>query len=164
MTAFTLKLIAFLTMLIDHATACLVDVARIGNVSNTLYFTLRGIGRIAFPIFCFLIVEGAVHTKSKWRYALRILIFAFISEIPFDVALFGSFIKLSAQNVDFTLLIGLGVVCYMMWAATWKGKLCYLGLASTVLVVGAGALLAKFLCTDYLRDSLSQSYCLNREG
>lgn len=50
---------------------------------------MRGIGRIAFPIFIFQIIEGVRHTDHPWRYLSRIAVLAVISEVPFDLALFG---------------------------------------------------------------------------
>ena len=98
---FTLKLIAIITMTIDH----------IGYIfiphGTTQYMIFRGIGRIAFPIFCFLIVEGFHHTKSPLNYLIRLLMFALISEIPFDLAFSNTLINWQFQNVFFTLAIGL---------------------------------------------------------
>ena len=109
-----LKLIAVLCMTIDHAAAILwpvIDVMRIpftiwGKVIN-LYWIMRKIGRLAFPIFCFLISEGYVHTKNKAQYGLRLLLFAIISEIPFNLLHGNAFFDLSGQNVFFTLFFGL---------------------------------------------------------
>lgn len=101
-SSFTLKLIAILTMLIDHSAAVFLGSA---------ISVPRLIGRIAFPIFAFMIAEGAARTHSVKKYALRLFVFALISEIPFDLALMGtSFsqpIELSHQNVFFTLTLGL---------------------------------------------------------
>ena len=78
LTGSTLKWIAIVTMLIDHTGAAVLEKMLIsgkyGEVSaaNPLYQTdmvLRGIGRLAFPIFCFLLVEGFLHTKNVWKYA-----------------------------------------------------------------------------------------------
>ena len=74
---------------------------------TTTYMVFRCIGRIAFPIFCFLIVEGFHHTKSPINYLIRLLIFALISEVPFDLAFFNNIFDIRHQNVFFTLAIGL---------------------------------------------------------
>ena len=119
-SACTLKVIAIITMLIDHVAAALILRALVyANTSGsfvtsenydawyTIYYVMRGIGRMAFPVFCFFIVEGFQHTRSVPKYALRLLIFAIISEVPFDVALYHSWFSLSYNNVYFTLLLGL---------------------------------------------------------
>jgi hypothetical protein len=82
MTTFTLKLIAIIAMLIDHIGAIFIP----GN--TVLYLIFRSIGRIAFPIFVFLIVEGFYHTSNIKRYLMRLGLFALISEIPFDLAFY----------------------------------------------------------------------------
>lgn len=94
-----LKAIACLSMLLDHIGAVFVP----GYYS---YYLLRMVGRIAFPIYCFLLVEGAHHTRNPRRYALRLALGAAISEIPFDLTFFGG-VTLAHQNVMFTLLLGL---------------------------------------------------------
>lgn len=81
----TLKIIAMLSMLIDHIAAVLVD----SRAYPELYGAMREIGRLAFPVFCFLIVEGYFNTKNVKKYVGRLLIFGVISEIPFDLAIFG---------------------------------------------------------------------------
>lgn len=116
----TLKLIALVTMLIDHIGAVVVirmiyeNAAKLGMVGmvpyDNLYVTynaLRDIGRFAFPIYCFLLVEGFQRTRSKTKYALRLGVFALVSEIPFDLALSSSVLEFEYQNVFFTLLFGL---------------------------------------------------------
>lgn len=116
----TLKLIAILTMFIDHAGATVIlaivnhpyitaDASRLA-LWRDIYRISRQIGRIAFPIFCFLLVEGFVHTRNVKKYAARLFLFALISEIPFDLALKGNWYYPDKQNVYFTLLIGLLVL------------------------------------------------------
>ena len=89
-----LKIIACLTMLNDHIGAVLVP-----------SMGLRIIGRMAFPIYCFLLAEGMAHTKNVKKYGLRLAIGAMLAEIPFDLALFGG-ITWMHQSVMLTLLLG----------------------------------------------------------
>lgn len=106
MSTFILKCIAVVTMLIDHIGVTLVDV----NANPQLYLILRGIGRIAFPIFAFLLVEGFFHTSNVKKYVIRLFIFALISEIPFDMMVMkfnGAKSPWELQNIFFTLLFGM---------------------------------------------------------
>ncbi len=149
----TLKSIAIVTMLIDHiGAAVLARLLIIGNGSEFLYqtyLTMRTIGRIAFPIFCFLLVEGFEHTRDRKMYALRLLVFALISEIPFDLAFSGSVIDFSYQNVFFTLFIGL--ITMMTFHAVeekieWNP---FLRGAVLAAVLFAGMVIAYLMRTDY---------------
>ena len=104
----TLKIIAIVTMLIDHIAAVVLDgyLQKVGfyerminmfvlaptetTMTKVIYIVdmmMRLIGRLGFPLFCFLLVEGFYFTKSRTRYAFRLFLFALISEIPFDLAL-----------------------------------------------------------------------------
>ena len=74
------KIIALVTMLIDH-----IGYIMYGHIDTGVYNVLRGIGRISFPLFAFLIAEGFFYTKDEKKYLLRIMSFAFISEIPFNM-------------------------------------------------------------------------------
>ncbi len=115
-----LKRIAIITMFIDHAGATVVSYLRmhyatlftadqLADLAN-LYTIMRRIGRLAFPIFCFFIVEGYFHTRNVRRYALRLFALALISEFPFDYALHYGQPLMRKQNVYWTLLIGLLVI------------------------------------------------------
>lgn len=141
----TLKLIAIVTMFIDH----LGVVAFETHLDEYMipYYAMRLIGRLAFPIYCFLLVEGFCHTRDVKKYALRLLLFAFISEIPFDLAFNRQMFYWRYQNVFFTLFIGLTVIALMHHAKeVFKGLMRFL-VECAVLI--AGIMLAQLLYTDY---------------
>lgn len=106
-----LKLMAVVTMLIDHTASVLLRnnttvLFTLAGHSLDLYTLLRWIGRISFPIFAFLIVEGFLHTRDVKKYARNLFLFALISEIPWNLEHSGRLLY-SSQNVMFTLLLGL---------------------------------------------------------
>lgn len=164
-----LKIIACVTMFIDHAGYALVYQALVGDranfdaegklIHNGLFFiykTMQGIGRIAFPIFIFMLIEGYFHTHDRWKYLLRIGIFALVSEVPFDVSFYltqremleGKFIEFANQNVFFTLFIGLFAVILIDTLIGLKLDIMLKGLL--VLGIGGGlAYLGHVTKTDY---------------
>lgn len=163
-----LKWFAVLIMLVDHIGACLLEVFVLnyygvsplaGRIDN-LYFwlsldsVLRGIGRAAFPIFCFLLVEGAVHTRSPRKYLLRLTSFALISEIPFDLALHNQPFYWGTQNVFFTLLAGLLVIQAFQRSPgqEWRGMLALavLGAAAELCGTDYGAIGVAVIAVMYL--------------
>ena len=155
-----LKTIACITMLIDHIGASCIEAGiltpglDIGTLSRDnlsayplyrLDMVLRSTGRLAFPIFCFLLVEGFVHTHDVKKYVRRLFLFALISEVPFDLAFFRTPFALDHQNVYWTLALGVLAMAGLKHfekpdgSASWKGLLCV-----------AGCTLAALLaCTDY---------------
>lgn len=131
-----LKFLALFFMLLDHMWATIIP----GNQ------WLTNIGRMAFPIFAFKIVEGFYHTSNFKRYAQRLFLFALISEIPFNLFLTESFIYPFHQNVMFTLLLGLLVIKVLDIACrekTWQR-----GLLALVTLI-ALSLLATLTMVDY---------------
>lgn len=102
-----LKILAAVCMFIDH-----LDYLVLNSFPRTIlcHNLCRGVGRISFPIFCFLLTEGFAHTSNRSRYTARLCVFAVLSELPYDLAFSPTFSFLHAQNVLFTLLIGLLVL------------------------------------------------------
>ncbi len=103
-----LKIIAVIAMFLDHLAAtvlvrCLVTGVFWDQAAwYEVYQVMRNIGRVAFPIYCFLLVEGFIHTSDRRKYALRLFLFALISEIPFDLAFNAQVLEFGYQNVFFT--------------------------------------------------------------
>ena len=145
-----LKLIACVSVLLDHIGAVVVmacfENAAVANkgLLLDLYEMLRMIGRLAFPIYCFLLVEGHVHTHSSMRYGLRLLLAALLSEIPYDLAIFGG-INWHHQNVMVTLLLG-----FLMLEAMKKCS----KPAQKLLIIAPFAVLANLLNVDYGADGI----------
>ena len=94
-SAAMLHIIAMTFMLMDHLWATLLPAQD----------WLTCVGRLAFPIFAFMAVEGYFHTHSFKKYILRLLLFAVLSEIPFDLMYGGTWFYPVHQNVILTLLI-----------------------------------------------------------
>lgn len=151
-----MKWIAVVSMAIDHVGAGIVEPyvlnTRGGSPLGDMFLekwdeilavdqVLRYIGRLAFPIFCFLLVEGFLHTRDVKKYAGRLALFALVSEIPFDMALRVDPFYWKYQNVFFTLLIGL----LSIWFMRSHGD----RLSARVAGLIVGAALAEMLHTDY---------------
>ena len=106
-----LKRIACLSMLVDHLGASLLEngLFRCSAIDPRLVGLdqlLRLVGRLAFPIYCFLLVEGFVHTHNVKGYLGRLVLFGLLSEVPFDLAFFRTPFYPGAQNVYWTLALG----------------------------------------------------------
>ena len=113
-----LKLLAVLLMLVDHLAAFWwrtwpefqTALFTVGSRAVTPYMLMRMVGRLAFPLFAFLIVEGFLHTRNRKRYGINLAVFAVLSEIPWNLVHTGSLLCPS-QNVFFTLLLGYLGLC-----------------------------------------------------
>jgi hypothetical protein len=105
MSIFIIKIIAVVTMVLDHIKYA---------IPQTNNFITQYFGRISYPLFAFVFVEGYLHTSNKKKYAIRLFIFAIISQIPF--MLFRSLIGKNSWkmlNIMFTLLLGfIGIFIY----------------------------------------------------
>ena len=133
----TLKIIAIVSMVIDHCAYFLMD------NDTVLYEAMRCVGRIAFPVFAFLIAEGFAYTHNRKRYFVQLLAFAIVSEVPWYL-LNGAD---GTHNVMFTLALGvvalailekmkengilcgvaiLSIACFATWSGVdyeWRGIL-----------------------------------------
>lgn len=185
-SSYHLKLIALFTMLMDHIAAVVVIrvfyasyrvtasmqlsenigdkiivwVADNQNLVYSIYEWMRYIGRMSFPIYCFLLVEGFLHTRNVAKYAGRLAVFALISEIPFDLALEGNWWSLEYSNVFFTLLLGLLTVWalsyiekfFVYWQEKQReeivGRILTV-LAGVIVIAGLGAFAEFVLFSDY---------------
>ena len=128
----SLKVIAMISMVIDHVALYLME------HGTVLYETMRYVGRIAFPVFAFLIAEGFIHTRSRYRYFFTLLGFAVISEIPWYL-LNGAD---GTHNVMFTLALG---VATLMVLENLLQRCMVLGFLWTLGMAG----LASWLGVDY---------------
>ncbi len=153
LTGSALKWTALISMLIDHFTAVFYAGSRLARrplMGYGTYLSLRIVGRVAFPIYCFLLVEGYCHTRNVKKYLLRLGLFGIVSEVPFDLAFNRSYVNWSYQNVYFTLFLGL--IALWLWDLCTKKdpKTCgfwrvFLGLGA----IAGCALIAHYGETDY---------------
>lgn len=137
-----LKMIACVTMFIDHIGALIVsELYRQTRIPALLeiYDLMRLIGRVSFPIYCFLLAEGATYTGNPKKYALRLAIGAILAEIPYDLAFYGQ-LTWNKQSVMVTLLLGLCALMLMEKRdhVLWK-----------IVVALPFLLAARYLRTDY---------------
>lgn len=154
---FQLKILACTAMFLDHLAVCLMDSGvagfayMAGEAAPLPYQLLRIAGRLAFPIFCFLLVEGFYHTRSVIKYTLRLLAAAVISEFLFDYLLFGnlSALYMTTQNVLFTLAAGLLTLFGLNLAARkFTGNAMMYNLCGIVIILAACAA-TWYTKTDY---------------
>lgn len=164
----TIKMIAIIAMLIDHTAAVILERIMQQQGMNTMldmgpvepivivYLIMRLIGRLGFPIFIFLLIEGLEHTRNQWKYLLRLVIFAFISEIPFDISFnlsreqifSGHILEFTYQNVFFTLAIGLAAAIGMKTVQKLELN-AVLKIVINIGIAVAGMGLGLLLRTDY---------------
>ena len=138
-TSFMLHILAMTFMLSDHLWATIIT-------KNADWMTC--LGRLAFPIFAFMTVEGFFHTKNRKRYAGRMLLFALISEIPFNLMMSGSLIYPFHQNVLWCFLLCIGLMSLNEKAKS-TGKWWIFGLTSAgSLLLGTLAGILSFM--DYM--------------
>lgn len=129
-----LKHIALLTMIVDH----------IGNAFFPTNLFLRIIGRCSFVIFCFLLVEGALHTHSRLKYFLRLLLFAVVSIVPYSLFVYNVWLCTSQFNIFFVLSLSVAMISLFDYVKRFK--LCTL---LQIVVLLLFSFLGVLFCLDY---------------
>ena len=155
MTWQVVKIIAIVSMTLDHASKTFLTqqllVENLGmslTVSFWLLHAMEALGRIAFPLYAFGIAQGCTYTKSRGKFLLRLLVFAVLSEVPFQLALRWGTVRLRLwplpiSNVLFTLLFG--ALCCFIWDFFRRKKLAWVAISPIIAIV----LLAESHHTDY---------------
>ena len=144
-----LKYIAFLSMLLDHVNnALLVPILEgkgfLLQVSNLLSI----LGRIAFPLFMFFLVEGFFKTRNRIKYLLTLFLFGVISEVPFDLFTSKVFFNPNWNNMMFTLALCLSCIWIIdSFKRKIPNRILWYGFS--LLLVGIFSILAMFLSLDY---------------
>ena len=167
LTGFGLKRVAVVSMVIDHVGSLLLR-AMLAPYKTGEILTVNGdspaqlwrimqakevceiLGSIAFPVFCFLMVEGFLHTRDRVKYGLRMGLFALLSEIPFDLAHFQSPFSPRLQNVMFTLTVGIYTLLAIRWAEERWREVPTLRWAAVTALTVAGMALALLVRGEYV--------------
>ncbi len=176
LTGNAIKIIAVISMFIDHFYKVIIkplmpdgwlvpvlsqsfSPAQVKFAEKLVNYAFYGAGRIAFPLFCFLLAEGFYYTKSRKRYLSLMAVFSLLSEIPFDLAFFGEATKILGtfpfyfgyQNVYFTLFLGLCALWCIdnVKIRSDKPYANTLSIVLKTLCVFALSRLATLICADY---------------
>ena len=96
-----------------------MPICTIRSFDITWYYLMRSVGRVSFPLFCFLIVEGFLHTRDRRKYGRNLFVFALISEIPYNLT-HGGHLYGWGQNVFFTLFMGFLALCVVSRWEEWR--------------------------------------------
>lgn len=168
-----LKGIACVTMLIDHVGASCLENGFLSAPAApaglaALDLVLRLIGRLAFPIFCFLLVEGFLHTHDVKKYIGRLFLFGLLSEVPFDLAFFKTPFHWGNQNVYWTLALGMLAMALLQKSedadgnAAWTGRLAALACAVVAQLAGTdyGAIGVALIVALYLTRNDRRYQCI----
>lgn len=139
----SIKWIALICMLFDHT----VKALQVSN-STLTYICSSIIGRIAFPLFCVLFIDGFFKIKPEryWKHIRELAFFGIISEIPFNLALNNAWISWKHQNIMLTWFFSFILLVILHWIFQ---KIPNFALAISVLIIGAFAVSGYFLKLDY---------------
>ncbi len=150
----TLKIIAMISMLTDHAAYVFLgpvltkDPLVSGSALTAYRFLRTFVGRFAFPIYCFLLVEGFQKTHNRKKYALRLFAFALISEVPFDLAFYNTPLDMGHSNVFFTLFLSF-IMMALLECAGMHLRSQWLRFFSVIAVPFVISLCAEIISCDY---------------
>lgn len=156
-----LKLIAIISMLADHINKALIYpylvsahgyLAVLSNIFDI-------VGRIAFPLFCFMLVEGFFKTRSRKKYLLNLALFGVISEVPFDMFTTASFFNMNWQNIMFTLALVL-ITIWIIDAlkAKMQSKPKVLWYLVSFIIVAVMSIISMLLSLDYEHHAILIGY------
>ena len=153
-----LKYIAFISMLIDHTNNALIT-PMLNGKGALLYISnaFSIIGRIAFPIFMFFLIEGFFKTRNRKKYLASLLIFGFISEVPFDMFVSRTFFEPNCNNMMFTLSLCLGVI-WLIDSLRAKLKNTLLWFITSLPILGISCFIATQLSLDYDYHAILVAY------
>ena len=157
-TGAQLKYIAFISMLIDHVNNALITPMLDGS-GFLLYLSniFSILGRIAFPIFVFFIVEGFFKTKNRGRYLFTLIVFGIISEVPFDMFTSKTFFNPYWNNVMFTLALCL-ITIWIIDFLKEKIKSKALWYTVSIIIVIFSGFLSMQLSLDYDYHAVVAAY------
>lgn len=147
-----LKIIACISMLIDHISLCFIPQFNAAGEPSVLYLLGRCLGRPSFIIFCFALVEAFYHTRSRKKHLLLLVLFAIISEAPFDYMRCGQLFDLYflKQNVLFTFSISFAAV----WLLDYVHEKCFDKIKAeyyfySVIIIVSACVISILICSDY---------------
>lgn len=153
-----LKVLAVALMCIDHVGAALFPYFCLVRIGGGYYSVLRVIGRLSFPVFAFLLAQGAVYTSNWKKYALRLLLLFLMSECIYDRLFHGSWFFWENQNILLTLLLGLLAIEGDLRIC---GKMAGSGSAvARLFLMGGICVLAELLGADYGAGGILMIYGL----
>ena len=153
-----LKYIAFISMLIDHTNNAIIT-PMLNGKGALLYISnaFSIIGRIAFPIFMFFLIEGFFKTRSRKKYLASLLIFGLISEVPFDMFVSRNFFEPNWNNMMFTLSMCLGVI-WLIDSLRAKLNNTLLWFIASLPILGLSCFIAACLSLDYDYHAILVAY------
>lgn len=148
LTGNQIKLLACVAMFGDHA------VKSWAVRGTTRFFFAQILGRIAFPIYCFFITEGFFHTRDRKKYLLRMVLFAALSEVPFNLAIYHRVWSVRSMNTLCSLSLGLLLFLCLSYVESFHRLHIVLSWVLRLLLVTGFAFAAHYLHVDYRERGL----------